>query len=162
MKNKKNIYITASILLLIDQIVKIIIRTKMELYQEIKLIPNFFSLYYVENEGAAFSILGNKTLFLIIISVACLIIINKFILEENLPKYSNIPFCLLLGGIVGNLIDRILFQSVTDYFSFFIFKYNFAVFNIADIAITLSTIFLIILFIITDRKRQKSLKNDSK
>lgn len=156
MKNKKSIYIIASILLLVDQTIKIIIRNTMELYQEIKVIPNLFSIYYVENNGAAFSIFGNKTILLIIISILCLIIINKFIIEENLPKYTNIPLGFLLGGIVGNLIDRILYQSVTDYLSIFIFKYSFPVFNIADIAITLSTIFLIIAFTINEYKSTKN------
>lgn len=162
LKNKKNIYIIALILLLIDQIVKIIVRTKMALYQEIKIIPNLFSLYYVENEGAAFSILGNQTLLLIIIGIICLVVLNKFILDEKLPKISHLPLGFLLGGILGNLIDRIIYHSVTDYLSVFIFKYSFPVFNIADIAICLSTIFLIIIFIIDEKKEKKrSEENDS-
>ena len=162
LKNKKNIYITGIILLLIDQIVKILIRAKMALYQEIKIIPKIFSLYYVENDGAAFSILGSQTLLLIIISLACIIYLNKFIIEEKLPKKSHIPLGLLLGGIMGNLIDRVIFHSVTDYLSIFIFKYSFPVFNIADIAICLSTIFLMIEFIIDEKKEvNRSEKNDS-
>lgn len=162
LKNKKNIYITGIILLLIDQIVKILIRAKMALYQEIKIIPKIFSLYYVENDGAAFSILGSQTLLLIIISLACIIYLNKFIIEEKLPKKSHIPLGLLLGGIMGNLIDRVIFHSVTDYLSIFIFKYSFPVFNIADIAICLSTIFLMIVFIIDEKKEvNRSEKNDS-
>ena len=155
MKNKKNIYIIAIIYLMIDQIVKIIVRTKMELYQEIKIIPKLFSLYYVENDGAAFSILGNQTIFLIIISIICLIILNKFILEEELPKNSLIPLGCLLGGIVGNLIDRIIFKSVTDYLSIFIFKYSFPVFNIADIGITVGTALLILNIVLEEKKNKK-------
>lgn len=154
MKNKKNIYIIAIIYLIIDQIVKIIVRTKMELYQEIKIIPKLFSLYYVENDGAAFSILGNQTIFLIIISIICLIILNKFILEEELPKNSLIPLGCLLGGIVGNLIDRIIFKSVTDYLSIFIFKYSFPVFNIADIGITVGTALLILNIVLEEKKNK--------
>ena len=162
LKNKKSIYITGIILLLLDQIVKILVRTKMALYQEIKIIPKLFSLYYVENDGAAFSILGSKTLLLITVSIICLVFLNKFIIEEKLPKISYIPLVLLLGGIMGNLIDRIIYHSVTDYLSIFIFKYSFPVFNIADIAICLSTIFLIIIFIIDDKKEvNRSENNDS-
>ena len=160
LKNKKSIYLTAIILLLIDQIVKIIIRTKMYLYQEIKIIPKIFSLYYVENDGAAFSILGSQTLLLIIISIACIIYLNKFIIEEKLPKSSHIPLGLLLGGILGNLIDRIIYHSVTDYLSIFIFRYSFPVFNIADIAICLSTIFLIVIFIIEEKKEVNRSENN--
>lgn len=154
MKNKKNIYIIAIIYLMIDQIVKIIVRTKMELYQEIKIIPNLFSLYYVENDGAAFSILGNQTILLIIISIICLIVLNKFILEEELPKHSNLPLGCLLGGIIGNLIDRIIFKSVTDYLSIFIFKYSFPVFNIADIGITVGTALLILNIVLKEKKNK--------
>ena len=162
LKNKKNIYITGIILLLLDQIVKILVRTKMALYQEIKIIPKLFSLYYVENDGAAFSFLGSKTLLLITVSIICLVFLNKFIIEEKLPKISYIPLGLLLGGIMGNLIDRIVYHSVTDYLSIFIFKYSFPVFNIADIAICLSTIFLIIIFIIDEKKEvNRSENNDS-
>lgn len=162
LKNKKSIYITGIILLLLDQIVKILVRTEMTLYQEIKIIPKLFSLYYVENDGAAFSILGSKTLLLITVSIICLVFLNKFIIEEKLPKISYIPLGLLLGGIMGNLIDRIVYHSVTDYLSIFIFKYSFPVFNIADIAICLSTIFLIIIFIIDDKKEvNRSENNDS-
>lgn len=159
LKNKKTIYIISLITLLIDQIVKNIIKSKMVIYQEIKVIPNFFSLYYVENEGAAFSILGNQIYFLILISIICLVILNKFILEEKLPKISYFPLGILLGGIMGNLIDRIIYQKVTDFLSIFIFKYSFPVFNIADIAICLGTFFLIIIFIITEKKEEK--RNDN-
>lgn len=159
MKNKKNIYIVAVILLIIDQLTKLIVRTNMALYQEIKIIPKLLSLYYVENEGAAFSILGNKTILLIVISVICLIILNKFIFEEkNLPKYSYLPLGFLLGGIVGNLLDRLIFKSVTDFISVFIFKYSFPVFNIADIAISLSTIFLMIMIVVDEKKKEKEKK----
>ncbi len=154
MNNKKMIYGSALFLLIFDQVVKIIVRTNMNLYQEIKIIPNLFSLYYVENSGAAFSIFENSILFLIIINFICLIVLNRLILKEKLPKYAFIPLGLLLGGILGNLIDRVIFKSVTDYLSVFIFKHSFPVFNIADIGITLSTIFLIVVFIINDKKEK--------
>ena len=68
MKNRNNIYKWTSILFIIDQITKLIVQKTMNLYDEINIIPNFFSLCYVKNTGAAFSILEDATLFLIIIS----------------------------------------------------------------------------------------------
>ena len=62
MTKKKLIYTIASIILLLDQLIKVIVVNNMELHQEIKIIKNFFSIYYVKNTGAAFSILGNQTL----------------------------------------------------------------------------------------------------
>ena len=79
MKNKNYIYTLASAFMLLDQIIKLIVINNMEISQEIKIIPKFFSLFYLRNTGAAFSIFGNKTLFLIIISIVCLIVLKNYI-----------------------------------------------------------------------------------
>ena len=75
--NKKYIYTIAMLFMLLDQFIKLIVIKNMPLHQEITIIPNFFSLYYLKNTGAAFSILGNKTLFLIIIGIVCLIALKN-------------------------------------------------------------------------------------
>ena len=146
MKNRKKIYIVASILLLLDQIIKLIIQRSMNLYQEIKIIPNFFSLLYVKNTGAAFSILEDATLFLILLSVIFVLIIDKYIKkeEETLDKLSMVAMGMIIGGIFGNLLDRIIYRSVIDFLSFQFGKYSFPVFNIADIGITLGVFILLI------------------
>ena len=111
----------------------------MELFEEIIIIPRFFSIYYVENTGAAFSILKDATLLLIIISVVFIILINKQIKkeEQNLNTLSTISLGMVLGGIFGNLIDRTVHHSVIDYLSFTFGNYHFPVFNLADMAITI-------------------------
>ena len=63
-KNKNKVYLTSVIVLLIDQIVKLLIKTNMNLNEEISIIPNFFSIQYLKNTGAAFSILENQTILL--------------------------------------------------------------------------------------------------
>ena len=68
-KNKEKAYSVAAIVIIIDQIIKFVISNKMTLKQEIEIIPNFFSLYYVKNTGAAFSILQNQRVLLIIVSL---------------------------------------------------------------------------------------------
>ena len=146
MKNRKNIYKIVGVVILIDQIIKVIIQTNLNLYEQIRIIPNFFSICYERNTGAAFSILENSTLFLIILSVIFLLGIDKYIRKEemSLNKLSIISFGLIIGGIYGNLIDRVLYHSVTDFLSFTFFNYHFPIFNIADMGITIGAFLLIL------------------
>lgn len=145
MKNRQEIYKITCIVLMLDQIMKIIVNHTMKLHQEIKIIPNFFSLYHVRNTGAAFSILENNTTFLIILTVILIIVIDRLIRKENnFSKLSILSLGLVMGGMFGNLIDRIIHKGVIDYLSFTIFKYDFPVFNLADIGITVGVFLLLI------------------
>lgn len=153
-KNKNKVYLTSVIVLLIDQIVKLLIKTNMNLNEEISIIPNFFSIQYLKNTGAAFSILENQTILLAITSIICISVIIYYLKkEENLTTAMYLSFGLVLGGILGNLIDRIVYQVVIDFLSFQIFNYNFPVFNIADIGITIGVLLLIIIYISRDIKK---------
>ena len=154
MNNKGKIYYVTCLVLLLDQIVKIIVNNCMSLYDEIKLIPNFFSIYYVKNTGAAFSILEDNTTFLIILTIIFILIVHRYIKnEKDMTKLSSISFGLLLGGMFGNLIDRILHAGVIDYLSFEFFGYGFPVFNIADIGITVG-VFLMLIEMLLEKKRR--------
>lgn len=153
-KNKNKVYLTSVLVLLIDQIVKLLIKTNMNLNEEISIIPNFFSIQYLKNTGAAFSILENQTILLAITSIICISVIIYYLKkEENLTTAMYLSFGLVLGGILGNLIDRIVYQGVIDFLSFQIFNYNFPVFNIADIGITIGVLLLIIIYISRDIKK---------
>ncbi|MDD6941091.1 MAG: signal peptidase II [Bacilli bacterium] len=153
-KNKNKVYLTSVIVLLIDQIVKLLIKTNMNLNEEISIIPNFFSIQYLKNTGAAFSILENQTILLAITSIICISVIIYYLKkEENLTTAMYLSFGMVLGGILGNLIDRIVYQGVIDFLSFQIFNYNFPVFNIADIGITIGVLLLIIIYISRDIKK---------
>ena len=114
MKNREKIYRITAILLIIDQILKIIIVNSMNLYQEISIIPHFFSITYVENSGAAFSILENHTILLIAISILFLLGIDHFIKKQCLTfhQYEIISFGMIIAGIFGNLFDRIYYRKV--------------------------------------------------
>ena len=163
MTKKKLIYTIASIILLLDQLIKVIVVNNMELHQEIKIIKNFFSIYYVKNTGAAFSILGNQTLLLIVVSCLCLILIKEYIKKEkNITTISMTSLGLIVGGTLGNLFDRIIYHAVIDYLSFDIFKYSFPVFNLADIAITIGTFLLVIGYIIENRAGDKNERTTKK
>ena len=146
MKNRQNIYKIASTLLILDQIIKIIIKYNMNLYDKIIIIKNFFSILYLKNTGAAFSLFKDSTFILIIISVIFIIILDKYIRKEqnSLNKMDILSFGLIMGGIFGNLIDRIIHKGVIDYLSFKIINYSFPVFNFADICITIGTLLIIL------------------
>lgn len=141
----KKVYIFALISLIIDQIVKILISNYLILGQTIKIINNFFYLTYVQNKGAAFSILIGYRYILIIITFIFLYYLYKCIKKQkSLNKLEIISYGLLLGGIIGNLIDRIIYGYVIDYFDFMIFNYNFPIFNLADSFIVIGCIILVI------------------
>ena len=154
-KNKEKAYSVAAIVIIIDQIIKFVISNKMSLEQEIEVIPKFFSLYYVKNTGAAFSILQNQRVLLIIISLVFLYFIDRFIeREKDLDKLSIISLGFIIGGIIGNLIDRLIQDGVIDYLLFQFGKYIFPIFNIADSFIIVGIVLLII-GIIKEEKENK-------
>ena len=155
MKSKQKIYSIASIVIMVDLILKFIVSSKLVENDIIKVIPNFFSIYYLKNTGAAFSILQDSTAFLVILSALILLVLNNYIdKEKDLNKISEIPLGMVIGGIFGNMIDRIINHSVTDFISFRIFNYNFPVFNIADIGITVG-VFLLLISVLKDCRKEK-------
>jgi len=125
------------ILILIDQIIKILVSNMIE---SIIIIKNFLNLTYVENTGAAFSILENNTIFLIIITFISLFLIYKFLLKnKQFNKLEIVTYSLLIGGIIGNLMDRIIHGYVIDYLEFIILNRHMPIFNFADICIVIGT-----------------------
>ncbi len=139
--NKKVIFVTF-FALLIDQISKILISNFV--VNKIVIINNFFQINYVQNTGAAWSIFQGKQILLIIISILFLIMIYKYSNNFKNNKKNIIAFGLLYGGILGNLIDRIIHGYVIDFLDFKIFNYDYPVFNMADTFIVIGIILMII------------------
>lgn len=111
----------------------------------VDIIPGVFQLRYLENRGAAFGILQNRQIFFYVITIA--IVIAVFWFYSKLPadrRYRSLRIlCVFLtSGAIGNLIDRIFLHYVRDFFYFILI--NFPIFNVADIYVTCSAIFLII------------------
>lgn len=141
----KKIGIISLVFILIDFIVKIIVNSNMNVYDSIIIIPNFFSITYVRNIGAAFSIMENSRILFIIIGIIALILIYKYlIMNKVINKYLMISYSMLIGGIIGNMIDRIIYGYVIDYLSFNIFGYSAPIFNLADTFIVVSIIMLLL------------------
>lgn len=152
------IFSYAIMTLILDQLSKIIISINLHINESIDLIPNFLSLKYLENSGAAWNILNNKIPLLIICSIVALIIIYHYIYNFQKNFRNNIGFGLLIGGIIGNLIDRLFLGYVRDFISIKIFNYQYPVFNIADSAIVIGVILLIVAVI----KGEDKVGNQSK
>ena len=140
----KKILLISTIVFALDQISKAIIDFTLTLSKSVKIIKNFFYLTYYQNTGAAWGIMANKTYLLIILSIIVLIIIYRYMYSFKLNKRNLLAFGLLLGGIVGNLLDRVIFGYVRDFLDFKIFGYNFPIFNISDCAIVIGIFLLII------------------
>lgn len=111
--------------------------------QSITIIKDFFYITFVNNEGAAFSMLTGQRYILIFISLFALFLFYKYIDTFKKNKRNTLAFSLLIGGLLGNLFDRVVFGYVKDFLDFRIFKYNFPVFNLADIFIFLGVVLLI-------------------
>lgn len=140
----KKVYILALVIFIIDQISKSIISTYLKLNESIEVIKDFFYLRYINNTGASWGMLSNSKILLIILSFIAIIVILRYMYSFKKTKMNLIGFGFLLGGVLGNLSDRILHGYVKDFFDFIIFNYDFPVFNIADIFIVLGVIILII------------------
>ena len=143
-ENYKNLAIFSFIFIILDQLSKIIISSKVALESSFPIVKGFWYITNVHNIGAAFSILEGSRLLLILIGIiATVLIVLYFRSIDEKKGYDIITFSLLIGGIIGNLIDRIIHGYVIDFLSFNIFGYNFPVFNLADTFIVISIILLI-------------------
>lgn len=147
--NKKKVIIGV-VILIIDQILKSIIQI---FNVHVHLIKNVFSVNYYQNTGAAWSILEGQQVLLIIISIIMLLLVYKISFDYQSNIFNNLGFGLLFGGILGNLIDRILFAYVRDFIDVTLFNYDFPVFNIADMAIVVGVIIILISTFKGDKKK---------
>lgn len=129
------------ILLAVDIVTKYIVQNCMLLHQTVSILPNFFNITYVENPGAAFGILANvadpwRNVILGIVSglaIIMLLVFYRQYADNNLKvKFALV---LVLGGAVGNIIDRIRFGVVIDFIDVHWYEYHWPAFNVADSAI---------------------------
>ena len=131
----------------LDQMTKFLAVWHLKNAPAISIIPDVFELYYLENHGAAFGILqGQKTFFIIMTTLALIILIYLFIRIPDKKHYFYIRLILvlLISGAIGNFIDRCAHDYVIDFFYFKLI--DFPVFNVADIYVTMAAVFLILVF----------------
>lgn len=139
------IIILSIIFLIIDQITKILVVNSLVPGENIEIIKNIFSIIYTNNTGAAFSILLGKRIFLIVVAVLIIGVLLYYIKRNKIEKKIDIiALSFMVGGSLGNLIDRIIRGYVIDFISIKIGNYNFPIFNVADILIVIG-VFLLLL-----------------
>ena len=137
----------------LDQYTKSIILNYFELYQSKTIIDGFFSLTYVQNFGAGFSIMQNARTTFLIITPICLVGFTYLFIKSN-DKFSKTALLLMISGTIGNFIDRIVRIYVVDFLDFIIFGWDFPIFNVADIFLTIG----VCLYIIALIKEEKDAK----
>ncbi|MCD5390380.1 signal peptidase II [candidate division NPL-UPA2 bacterium] len=131
----------AGLILILDQVSKYYVQKLILPGQSIPVLKDIFHLTHIHNYGAAFGLLRHQTAFLILISILSIILIlslqRKF--SERYPNCTS-SLGLVLGGAIGNLIDRLRFGYVVDFLDFSLYGHHWPVFNLADSAITAGVI----------------------
>lgn len=131
-------FLLSALWVVVDQVVKYLVRTYIPLYASVPFLPGM-DLTYVQNTGAAFSLLSEHTWVLTLLSAVVSVGLVVAMAKRILPHWSGmLSLALLLGGAVGNLIDRALQGYVVDMFN--VLFMNFAVFNVADICVVVGGI----------------------
>lgn len=140
------ILIISIFLIILDQLSKYFIVGKMSLGQSNEVINNFFSITSHRNRGAAWGILQDSRYFFLAVTVIFLIILGYYIYKQkdSITKFDVLTFSLILGGALGNFIDRLVRHEVVDFLDFKIFGYDFPIFNLADCYICIGVLFLLI------------------
>ena len=152
-KNRNtSITILIAVSIILDQLSKILIRNNVEQYSDIKLVGEYFILTNVENSGAFLGMGSDfspimKSIFLVILPIVILTCIIIYVYrDKEIDKISLIGFSIIIGGGIGNIFDRIIYGSVTDFLFIDlggIFKTG--IFNIADLAVTTGMILILLM-----------------
>lgn len=142
------------LIIIVDQVAKYFVLQNVSMTDTIPIVSGFLNLVYVKNPGAAFSMLADKTYLLSVISIAvCFFLLWFLVTRTEKSKLLTVSVAMILGGAIGNLIDRLLRGYVVDYIE--LCFVNFPVFNLADIAITGGAILLMIYVIFFDGNKNK-------
>ena len=129
----------------------------MEIGESIPVIEELFYITSHRNAGAAFGILQGQMIFFYIVTVLVIGIIVYYIqTQAKESRLLGISLGLVLGGAIGNFIDRVLFGHVVDFLNVYIFSYNFPIFNIADSALVIGVIILIVFIFLEEKKQRKA------
>ena len=154
-------------IVVVDQITKIYIDGSMQLHQSISVIPGYFSLTYIRNPGAAFGIMGTmssgfRLVFFFLTSVLAMgLLITIFLRLEPGDWWGQLTIASIFGGAIGNFIDRLQYGEVIDFLDFYINGYHWPAFNVADSAISVGVVSLLLLFAFEKRKPDLTPQEDS-
>jgi signal peptidase II len=136
----------AALVVILDQLTKYLVRSTFSLHESIEVTP-FFNLVFVFNRGAAFSFLSDASGWQRIFFIALALAASLWIVWLLRKHASQVLFCLalslILGGAIGNVIDRLVFGAVVDFLDFHLRGYHWPVFNAADSAISCGAALLV-------------------
>jgi signal peptidase II len=143
-------FLLAVIVVLLDRWTKRMVAARLPMYSHIQIIPGFFQVTHTENTGAAFSLFADspshwKTGMLIGFSVIAMVVVFVLLWKQRHGlSITGIALSLILGGAMGNLWDRVASGRVVDFLLFYIRRYQWPVFNLADSAIVVGASLLVI------------------
>ena len=144
-RNKLLYLITLIVITGGDQFTKHLISSSMQLGQSQEIINNFFYFTYAHNTGVAWVMLaGHLWLFIIVALVSAVLMIVFFMKTRRNEVLTRFGLVLTFAGMAGNLIDRVVYGYVRDFIDVVIFNYNFPIFNVADMAVVIGVILIII------------------
>ncbi|MGM9928933.1 MAG: signal peptidase II [Bacillus sp. (in: firmicutes)] len=152
-------YLLALIIIALDQITKILVVKNMDLHESIPVIDHFLYITSHRNTGAAWGILAGQMWFFYIVTIIVIGVLVYYI--QKMAKTHvlvGLSLGLMLGGAIGNFIDRIMRQEVVDFVDTYIFGYNFPIFNVADAALSVG-VCLLIIYMLFEEKLLKEKKN---
>ena len=142
--------IVATTVVVLDQIVKGAVRSRLELHESITVVPGFFDLTRVHNTGAAYGFLNGvdfpfKAVLLACVAMAALIGLGMYAATlDRREQLTRLGLTLVIGGAVGNLIDRVTMGYVLDFFDVYRGNWHFWAFNVADSAITVGAVLIVL------------------
>lgn len=138
-------------LVVLDQVVKFLVRANIPLGGDVPFLPHILQLTYVQNTGAAFSLLEEHTWILTIVSLVVSVLLVVLLVKKVFPRpFAMAALSMVLAGAVGNLIDRALLGYVTDMFETLFMR--FAVFNVADICVVVGGIAFCVYYLFSHDK----------
>jgi signal peptidase II len=154
-------YLIALTIVLLDQATKHLIVRTIRPGQGIQVVPGFFDIVFVLNPGAAFSFLATlpdsvRNPFFILISVAAVILIIVYRTRHlQQQALASLSLALILGGAVGNLIDRLRYGMVVDFLLVHVYQYHWPAFNVADSAISVGVSLMVLDLLLEWRRERK-------
>ncbi len=129
---------------LIDFLSKQLVISFLKIDQSIRLIPDFFYLTYVRNTGVAFSLLEGNLLFIVVMTCIIMGMIIQYLRVNQPNRWNSICYGMILGGALGNLLDRLVYGFVIDFLDFRVGPYQFPIFNFADVMVVVGVFLLFI------------------
>jgi signal peptidase II len=150
----------------LDQISKVQIMQTMRLHESIPVVSEFFSLTYIRNPGAAFGLLASsgqtfRLIFFGLTSVFALGLLGMIFFRLRQDDWiGQLSIAVILGGAIGNLLDRVRFGEVIDFLDFYVNGYHWPAFNVADAAISVGVFFLILHFALEKKEEEGILQQE--